>query len=497
MHELFAALARNAAMGRNRPAVSDDGSVLGYAELAGRVAGLAEEIAALPPVIGLVGSSGIDWVAAQLACWLAGKTVVPLPAFFRPVQLEHILADAGVGHVLAARDAAAWARRLPLPTTPVSERRAARLPELREGAGQIVYTSGATGRPKGVKLGSAQLAWSARALAEATRAAATDLHLSVMPLALLLETVSAVMVPILAGASVRLEPAIAEAGISSAPGGLAEAFGRVEPTTSVLVPHLLAAWVGELTAAGRPAPGSLRFIAVGGGHVSRALAARAWRLGIPVHEGYGLAECSSVVAVNRPHARKLGTVGRPLAGLSVHIDDGEIVVQGAAVMDGYVRGRPVEGQWRTGDLGTIDGDGFLSVHGRRDNVLVTALGRTISPEWIEGLLADDPRIAEAAVAGERRAHLAVLLVPSAAGEPWFARAEPREVTALIGRLCREVPVHAVPRRFLVVTAAKLKRLGLAGREGRLRRAATLDFFSSEIDGLYAPPPARAVLEARP
>ncbi|MFI4988055.1 MAG: AMP-binding protein, partial [Alphaproteobacteria bacterium] len=330
-----------------------------------------------------------------------------------------------------------------------------------------------------------------------TQAAADDVHLSVMPLPLLLETISAVMVPLLVGASVRLEQALAEGGVAGKSAGIAEAFGRTAPTTSVLLPQHLAAWVGQLTASARRAPKGLRFIAVGGARLSPVLAARAWRLGIPVYEGYGLSECAAFVAVNRPDARKPGTVGKPLGGLSVHIDEGEIVVQGPSVMAGYLRGKPAGGRWRTGDLGAIDRDGFLSVHGRRDNLLVTALGCRISPEWLETLLADDPRIGKAIVAGEGRRHLSALLVPSAAGEAWFARARAGEIAALIARLCRAAPAHAVPRGFLVVTGAKLKRLGLLTGSGLLRRAAALDFFTYEIERLYAPAAFHASLEASP
>ena len=153
----------------------------------------------------------------------------------------------------------------------------------------------------------------------------------------------------------------------------------VQPTTAVLVPQLLSGLVAQLEARNARAPESLRFVAVGGARVSEALTTRAWELGIPVHEGYGLTECCSVVAVNRPGRRKAGTVGEPLRGLDVRIDDGEIVVSGPTVMQGYLHGPRAEAPWRTGDLGHRDEDGFLSVTGRKDNLLVTAAGGTSRP----------------------------------------------------------------------------------------------------------------------
>ena len=85
--------------------MSDDQGTLSRRELAARVAGMSAELRGLPQVIGLLGANGIDWAVAQLAAWMAGKTVVPLPSFFSGLQLEHILRDAGIDHVVATPDA--------------------------------------------------------------------------------------------------------------------------------------------------------------------------------------------------------------------------------------------------------------------------------------------------------------------------------------------------------------------------------------------------------
>jgi long-subunit acyl-CoA synthetase (AMP-forming) len=115
------------------------------------------------------------------------------------------------------------------------------------------------------------------------------------------------------------------------------------------------------------------------------------------------------------------TVGRPLPGIDVYIDDGEIVVHGPSVVERYLHGLPAEGVWRTGDVGEIDRDGYLAVRGRRDNLLVTPMGRNISPEWIESLVACDPRVASCLVALVQ-GHVTAVLIPSEDGEEWFARA---------------------------------------------------------------------------
>ena len=142
-------------------------------------------------------------------------------------------------------------------------------------------------------------------------------------------------------------------------------------------------------------PESLRFIAVGGARVSRDSGRACLELGIPVHEGYGLTECCSVVAVNRPGRRKAGTVGEPLRGLECthrkRRDRRERTYGDGGLSS---RASAIEAQWRTGDLGQSRRRTASSRHvGRKDNLLVTAAGRNISPEWVEAIVMSDARVA--------------------------------------------------------------------------------------------------------
>ena len=217
-------------------------------------------------------------------------------------------------------------------------------------------------------------------------------------------------------------------------------------------------------------PESLRFVAVGGAPVSETLAARAWELGIPVHEGYGLTECCSVVAVNRPGRRKAGTVGEPLPGLDVRIEEGEVVVSGPTVMAGYLHAKSITDQpWRTGDLGSLDRDGYLCVTGRKDNLLVTSSGRNISPEWVEAIIAGDARIAACAVLGHGEPHLSVLLIPSPLGERWLMDAPRAHILLWLEQICIDAPAYAVPKDFVVCPATEAKRIGLLTANGRVQR----------------------------
>lgn len=470
MRACLAALRRHASEGPDKAAVSDGFEALTRREFLARISALA---AVLPPAtrsVGLLAPNGVNWAAAQLACAFAGKTLTPLPTFFSAAQLAHVVRDASIDLIWAAeplipRLAQSGVAVLPLasPTVRGGEIEAA------DGFQQIVYTSGTTGQPKGVRHGARQMSWSAEALAAATGASESDSYLSVLPLPLLLETICAIFVPALVGGAVHFATEFSEAIARGEAAGLSRVFDERRPSASVLVPELLRIWVAELSREGRRAPDSLRFIAVGGAPVPLAIADAAWRLGIPVHEGYGLSECCSVVAVNRVGERSRETVGRPLEGLQVRIVDGEIVVDGPTVTDGYVGRTPHAGAWRTGDLGSIDAEGRLRVHGRRDNVLVTSMGRNVSPEWIETMLLADPRIAQCALVDGGEGELAIVLMPSRLGADWFAAAVTSDVAQLVERCCEEAPAYATPRSHLVVPLDVAAKAQLLTANGRVRR----------------------------
>src|ERR1700694_4641841 len=455
MRQLFDSMKRHASEAGGLTAVSDGQGRLSRRELFARVVGLAADLKSQPRTIGICAPNGLAWVIAQLACAFAGKTVVPLPSFFSPAQLGHVVRDASVEFILASEQTKALALQSGVPANAIDvDRTGAGLPEMIDGFAQIIYTSGSTGQPKGVRHQSGQIACAAAALASATGATATDSYLSVLPLPLLLETICSIFIPALLGAYVHFDTGLAEQVGRGDATGIAKAFEAHRPTASVLVPQLLKHWVAELQAVDQAAPSSLRFVAVGGAPVPNQVANVAWSLGIPVHEGYGLSECCSVVTVNPPGERRSGTVGRPLNGLSVSIDNGEIVVDGPSITDGYLGQDPAHGPWRTGDLGAIDRDGFVTVHGRKDSLLVTSFGRNVSPEWIETMLLADPRIAFCAVAGHGEPQLTALLIPSPQGAAWFAKATSTEILELVTGLCSDAPEYAVPRGCVVVSLAE-------------------------------------------
>jgi long-chain acyl-CoA synthetase len=156
----------------------------------------------------------------------------------------------------------------------------------------------------------------------------------------------------------------------------------------------------------------------GGAPLGRELAEWFADMGIRIHEGYGLTETSPVIAVNTPSAHKLGTVGKPLANVSVRIaDDGEILVRGPSVFKGYWN-KPEETKsvfsvdwFKTGDIGNIDSEGFLSVTDRKKDLIKTSGGKFIAPQPLENSLKHNALVAEAVVLGDKRKFPAVLIAP--------------------------------------------------------------------------------------
>ncbi len=165
--------------------------------------------------------------------------------------------------------------------------------------------------------------------------------------------------------------------------------------------------------------GRIEVFIAGGAPLGRELAEWYASIGIRIHEGYGLTETSPVIAVNTPQAHKIGTVGKPLPNVDVRIaEDGEILVRGPSVFKQYWN-KPketqeafVDGWFKTGDIGNLDGDGYLSITDRKKDLIKTSGGKFIAPQPIENSLKHNVLIAEAVVLGEKRKFPSVLIAPN-------------------------------------------------------------------------------------
>ena len=472
---LWAALAA----GGTRAAVRDAAIELSAAQLLQDVRARRARLEALGARrVALALDNGADWVAWDLALLASGRVCVPVPGFFSPQQQAHVLDSAGIDTLIGDPIVAARVEGFEETEEGIFQRVPRTLPALPAGTVKITYTSGTTGQPKGVCLDAgAQLAV-ARSLVEVSTACGVARHLSVLPLATLLENVGGVYAAFLAGACVDLVPQAA-LGMTGASGFDVARFIRSlhehRPHSLILLPQLLLALVAAAEG-GIKLPDSLRFVAVGGARVSPALLVRAEALGLPIFEGYGLSECASVVCVNTPGARRIGTVGRPLAHAAVRLaDDGEVEVRGARML-GYLGEPAPASDWLpTGDLGHFD-DGFLVLHGRKKHQFVTAFGRNVNPEWVEAELTQQAPIAQAWVHGEALAANVAVIVARG------AERSDADIDAAIASANAALPDYARVQRWLRADEAFSFHNDLLTANGRLRRMALAERYLARIGG---------------
>ncbi len=414
MKTVLHALHTHAQRQGDAPALISPAHTLSYAELAERVDALASWLSqqGWSGPLAWLADNDIDWVVLDLALAQAGIAGLPLPPFFSEAQRQHVLADSGARRLISPdpRGQALPGTQLtalPLPHTGT----AAPLPA---GTCKLTYTSGTTGAPKGVCLSAAQLDATVAALDAAIGPLAVSRHLCVMPLAVLLENLAGVYLPLLRGVPVELMP-LASLGMAQFPPDVPRFIGALAASAAdslILLPSTLQ-WLVAATAAGQLRK-SWRFLAVGGGKSAQATLLQAQALGLPVFEGYGLSEAGSVVALNRIGAQRIGSVGKPLAHVQVSITpDGEVLVGGNTML-GYLGQGSAPAQIATGDLGQLDADGFLTILGRKKNTIVTGMGRNVSPEWLEAEFCALPGIRQAFVYGDEQRGLHGLFFSSEA-----------------------------------------------------------------------------------
>jgi len=471
------------------PALASDGAPVSYNDLLAKVRTAADALRSADiRTIALLADNSADWIVADLAAQLAGVVVVPVPGFFSPQQIRHAIRGSGAEAVLLDHSTRALTSALPLtsvghlterlewfrPSIDIAEAKIA------AATSKISYTSGTTGEPKGVCLSQAAMDAVADSLAIATEDLGLRRHLCVLPLALLLENVAGVYGSLRDGGEICV-PGLASLGWSGAAkldaNRLLERIDEYAPDSIILVPQMLQS-ILDLLERGALAPTSLKFVAVGGGHVAPALLQRADSLGLPVYEGYGLTETASVVAMSSPKQRRPGSVGRPLAHSRVRIGaNGEVLVSGAG-FSGYVgQPHPSEAEVATGDIGRLDEDGFLFIQGRTKNVYITSFGRNVSPEWIEAEIVKQPSIAQVAVFGESRPWSVAVVVPAPG-------ANARDVDADIADVNDKLPDYARVGEWIAAAGPFTPSNGLLTANGRNRRNAIWDRYAGQVNACY-------------
>ena len=332
----------------------------------------------------------------------------------------------------------------------------------RDDLATLIYTSGTTGMPKGVMLTHGNILSNCDSNLDALGLGENDLTLSFLPVAHAFERTAGYYTVMTGGGMIAYAEGLTQ---------IAQNLLEVEPTVVLTVPRLLeviysrimrtvetrsplrrklfhsavatGARAAEYRHRGRVVPPHLaaamvlfrrlvfgrirsifgkrlRYLISGGAplpvEINRLFAAAE----VPIVEGYGLTEASPVVAVNLHGRTRIGMVGRPLKNIEVKTAaDGELLVHGPNVMRGYYNREDetrevidADGWLHTGDVVQIDADGFIKITDRKKEIIVLSGGKNVSPANLESRLASDPYIAQACVIGDRRKHLAALLVPN-------------------------------------------------------------------------------------
>ncbi|MFN2484686.1 MAG: AMP-binding protein [Candidatus Limnocylindria bacterium] len=383
-----------------------------------------------------------EWGIAFLGALHAGAVLVPLDVRSQTDLARKVVEHTRARLVIASVQTLDLAKSLGLPilmieSLPDLARDQTPLPRAAIGAddlAEVMFTSGTTGEPKGVMLTHGNVLSNATALVEVFPLGPRQRLLSVLPLSHMFEQTCGLLAPLLAGASVAYP-------MSRQPSVLVRAFRDYGITMILLVPQALRlldnAIERQVDASGRRRSferlhrlarrlpmrlrrllflpvhrgfgGRLRFIAVGGAALDAELGRRWEEMGMQVLQGYGATECSPVISFTRTNANRLGTVGRAVPGMQVTIaSDGEILVRGASVFPGYWEEPSAtqavlrDGWYATGDLGELSSDGFLTLRGRKKDMIVLADGTNVFPEDIENVLAHDDRLRDAVVVGRER-----------------------------------------------------------------------------------------------
>jgi long-chain acyl-CoA synthetase len=233
-------------------------------------------------------------------------------------------------------------------------------------------------------------------------------------------------------------------------------------------------------------------------------------IGVTVYEGYGLTETTAAASVNHDDAFRMGTVGRPLPGVTMAIaDDGEILIRGGIVMRGYWKNEQAtkeavdaDGFFHTGDLGEIDGDGFLKITGRKKEILVTAGGKNVAPAMLEDRIRASRLVSQCIVVGDQRPFIAALITLDEEALPLWLESKGKsaglsaddlredadvlaEIQSTVDDANKAVSKAEAIKKFRVLGSDFTEANGLLTPSLKLKRAAVLKEFDSEVEALYA------------
>jgi len=500
----------------------------------------------------LISENRVEWICCDWAIQSIGAITVPIYPNSPPEMAQTIAVDCAATFAIASSatlaaklkaegplrkialmdsEVAGWMKDAPRQLAEIASRLKKLTPD---DLCTIVYTAGTTGVPKGVELAHRNLVDVSRAAVKVHPITDQDSSLSWLPYAHVYGRINEIFVGIVYGG---------QTWISLGPDHLAKELQEVKPTLMCSVPRVyekiyaavrarvdeaspvrraLFKWAirtgGRYSRTSDPGPllraqhgiaerlvlralrtrltgGRLRFFVSGGAGLAREIEEFFWAIGVPILNGWGLTETSSGVCSNTLYEHRFLTVGRPFPGVELKIaDDGEILVKGSGNMRGY-HNKPdataevlKDGWFSTGDIGEIDGDGFLKITDRKKSLFKTAGGKYVAPQQLEHALLSDPLIVRSVIVGEGKPFVTALIVPD-----WdTARKQGMDETAVKARIQNTVDsVNAHLGQWETIKYFTLLPQDFTEANGELslkqdvKRKVVAEHFKDEIEAMYA------------
>jgi long-chain acyl-CoA synthetase len=515
--------------------------------------------------VALLSATRYEWTLVDYAIWSVGAVTVPIYETSSAEQIEWILSDSEAtaavvetaAQASAIGDVRTWVIEsdglrdlIALGTDVSAETLATRRTAVGPGdLATLIYTSGTTGRPKGCKITHAnfmdELGTAVRMLdvlfdTEITKGASTLLFLPLAHVFARIIQVGCVMRRVRLGHTADVK-------------NLVDDLGTFQPTFILSVPRVFekvfnsasqkahSAGKGRIfdaaaetaiaySAADRPGiglrlrhalfdrlvygklravlGGRVQYAVSGGAPLGDRLAHFFRGIGVPVLEGYGLTETTAALSVNLPGDQRIGTVGRPLPGVTVAVaDDGELLFKGGQVMAGYWKNDEAtaaaideDGWFHTGDLGEIDGDGFIRITGRKKEILVTAGGKNVAPAVLEDRLRLHPLISQCMVVGDGKPFIAALVTidPENIGAWASEHGKPADIPSLVDdpdliaeiqqavdEANKAVSKAEAIRKFTILPVDWTQETGELSLKLSLRRHVVTENHTEDIEALYA------------
>ena len=484
---LVDSLLASADRGATRLAVSDPNQALDYAGLVRFSDVMRRQIESATKCerVGIMMPSSCAFAGTLYGILWAGRTAVPLNFLLQPAEIAAIVADSGIDTIIGIKHFSPLLNGLPVKTKYVEDIALARemagtwsaAPAPKTKADDIallLYTSGTSGVPKGVCLSHGGLKYDVDACADYANLREGHRFLGILPLFHTFGITAMLLVPTSIGASAHYLPRFT-------PGTILSTIREQRSSVLMMVASMYAAILRGK--GGEKADFASVEYPISGGEALPMAVYDAFkeRFGIEILQGYGMTEASPVVSLNVPWAHKLGSVGKALPGVEVKAFDdnglqlgtdavGELWVKGPTIMKGYYKKDAdtraavnEQGWYKSGDMGKVDADGYITITGRKKEMIIVG-GENVYPREIEAVLESHPAVAEAAVIGQMNASRGEVVVG------FVIPKEGETVTELALRdHCRQhIANYKVPRH--VIIAEQLPR----GSTGKILKRKLVD-----------------------